>query len=126
MTVPRTEPERRQWADLAIIIVGLMLLGMAIWGGPVLTDAGEEIAFAQAVWLVYAGAGALCLGAVLAAQRWSLRGLARILVLVAAIGLLASLFAYREFRLRAVLVHVLPAIVLAVASRNIGPVPPPT
>lgn len=126
MTLPRTEPERRQWADLAIIIVALTLLGMAIWGGPILTEAGEEIAYTHAVWLTYAGAGALSLAAVLAAQRPSLRGLARALVIIAALGLLVSLLAYRDFGMRAVLTHIIPALILAFASRDLGPVPPPT
>ena len=61
MTSPPLHPDesRRQWADIAVIVVGVALLVLAVWGGPILTGVDDQIAYAHAVWLVYAGAGAL-------------------------------------------------------------------
>ncbi|HJR42243.1 MAG TPA: hypothetical protein VJ812_09100 [Gemmatimonadaceae bacterium] len=128
MTSPQRLPEesRRQWADIAVIVVGVALLGLAIWGGPILTGVDDEIAYAHAVWLVYAGAGALAIAGVIAAQRWSTRGLGRALVIVAALGLLASLFAFRDLGARAWFATILPALIFLIASRSLGPLPPPT
>lgn len=126
MTAPNAEPRRRQWADLATIIVGVSLLGLAMWGGPILTLGDDEVAYPRALWLVFAGAGALSLGGVLAAQRASLRGLGRVLVVVAAILLLGSLVAFSGLDWAAVVAAILPATVLAVAASFMGPIPPPS
>ncbi|HJU89779.1 MAG TPA: hypothetical protein VJ672_10330 [Gemmatimonadaceae bacterium] len=126
MTAPHAAETRRQWADIAIIVTGVALLGLSMWGAPVLAGADDEIAYPDTVWLVYAGAGALAIAGVIAAQKWSLRGLGRALIIVAALLLLASLLAFRDLGLRAWFATILPALIFLLASRSVGPLPPPT
>src|SRR5918997_237754 len=79
---------RRHWADVAVILVGLGLFGLAIWFPPFTTTAGAgEVKTVHAVWPIYATAGGLTLIALFAGQRWQWRTFARLL-LIAAVGVL--------------------------------------
>jgi hypothetical protein len=120
-----TSARRVESSDVIAIFTGLALLGLAIWPGPqsASADAAREASNLQVLWMAHAGAGALTLLAVLAAQRWTRRSLARGLLVVAALVLLATLLTFRDFGPRALLTLLLPAILLLVAVTGIGPMP---
>ena len=68
-------------------------------------------------------AGASALISVGIAQRWKLRGLARALLLVAALALVVLLFMFRDFGPRALLTVLLPAALLLLSATAVGPMP---
>jgi hypothetical protein len=112
---------RRHWADVALILVGLGLFGLAVWFPPFSTTG--EAPQAILLWPIYALAGGLTLTALFLGQRWEWRLLARLL-LVAAIGaLLVGLFRVRTVGVVAWLTLVIPAAVLLVAIPFFGPMP---
>ena len=78
------EVRRRHWADVAAILTGLMLMGLAIWPVPFVST--EEVRRVS-VWWIYALAGGLSLVAVFLGQRWRFQQLAQGL-LFAAVGVL--------------------------------------
>ncbi|HUQ81452.1 MAG TPA: hypothetical protein VM076_09955 [Gemmatimonadaceae bacterium] len=125
MTASSVGPKSRNWADLVAIVTGVALIGLAMWPGPQSASAGaaRESGNPQLLWLSHACAGALALGAVAAAQRWSLRPLARGLLILGGLGLLSVLLVFRDFGPRALLTAVLPALLLLGAATAIGPMP---
>ena len=116
---------RRHWADIAVIIVGLGLFGLAIWFPPFTTTTGaDEVKTAPAVWPIYALAGGLTLVALFAGQRWQWRTFARVLLIAAVAVLVVGLFTgFRELGPAAWLTVILPGIVLLVATPFFGPMP---
>ncbi len=116
---------RRHWADIAVIIVGLGLFGLAIWFPPFTTTTGaDEVKTAPAVWPIYALAGGLTLVALFAGQRWQWRTFARVLLIAAVAVLVVGLFTgFRELGPVAWLTVIIPGIVLLVATPFFGPMP---
>jgi O-antigen/teichoic acid export membrane protein len=116
---------RRHWADIAVIIVGLGLFGLAIWFPPFTTTTGaDEVKTAPAVWPIYALAGGLTLVALFAGQRWQWRTFARVLLIAAVAVLVVGLFTgFRELGPAAWLTVIIPGIVLLVATPFFGPMP---
>jgi hypothetical protein len=116
------EVRRRHWADVAAILAGLMLMGLAIWPVP-FVDVGET-GDRVAVWWIYALAGGLSLIGVFLGQRWQLRQLAQGLML-AAVGVLlyGLLTAFRDLGTAAVLTAVVPGLLLLLAAPFFGPMP---
>jgi hypothetical protein len=116
---------RRHWADVAVIIVGLGLFGLAVWFPPFTTTAGaDDVRSAPAVWPTYALAGGLTLIALFAGQRWQWRTVARLLLIAAVIVLAAGLFTgFRQLGMIAWLTIIIPAIVLLIATPFFGPMP---
>jgi O-antigen/teichoic acid export membrane protein len=116
---------RRHWADIAVIIVGLGLFGLAIWVPPFTTTTGaDEVKTAPAVWPIYALAGGLTLVALFAGQRWQWRTFARVLLIAAVAVLVVGLFTgFRELGPAAWLTVIIPGIVLLVATPFFGPMP---
>ncbi len=116
------EVQRRHWADVAAILAGLMLMGLAIWPVPFADtqEAGDRVS----VWWIYALAGGLSLAGVFLGQRWSLRQLARGL-LFAAVGVLlyGLVTAFRDLGTAAVLTAVVPGLLLLLAAPFFGPMP---
>jgi hypothetical protein len=117
--------ERRHWADIAVILVGLGLFGLAIWYPPFTSTTGaEEVRNVHSLWPVYAVAGGLTLIALLLGQRWQWRTLARLLlvgaILVLAIGFFTG---FRAFGPVAWLTIIIPGLVLLVATPFFGPMP---
>ena len=118
------EKERRRWADVAVIIVGLGLFGFAVWVPP-FTEAGE-VRHVLSLWQIYALAGGLTLAALFVGQRWRWRTFARLMLLAAVVVLTIGLFtAFRDLGPAAWLTAVLPAILLVVAIPFFGPMPRP-
>ena len=116
---------RRHWADVAVIVVGLGLFGLAIWFPPFTTTTGaDEVKTAPAVWPIYALAGGLTLIALFAGQRWEWRTFSRVLLIAAVAVLVVGLFTgFRELGPAAWLTVIIPGIILLVATPFFGPMP---
>src|SRR3954463_9986453 len=102
--------ERRHWADVAVIIAGLGLFGLAVWFPPFTTTTGaEEVHHVHALWPIYALAGGLSLVALFVGQRWELRKLARFLLIAAVAVLVYGFFTgFRQFGIAAWLTVIVP------------------
>jgi hypothetical protein len=116
---------RRHWADVAVILVGLGLFGLAVWFPPFTTNTGaEEVRSVPTLWPFYAAAGGLTLIALFLGQRWQWRAFARALLIAAVLVLVFGLFTgFRELGPAAWLTVIIPAIVLLVATPFFGPMP---
>jgi hypothetical protein len=119
--VPGTpESQRRRWADVAVIVAGLLLSGLAIWPPPFVNT--QEVGGRFGVWQVYALAGGLTMAGLLLGQRW--RALARPLLLAAVLVLAAGLFTtFRDLGPAAALTVILPGLVILVTTPFFGPMP---
>ena len=116
------ERQRRHWADIAAILAGLMLMGLAIWPVPFVDT--RETTDRVSVWWIYALAGGLSLAGVFLGQRWQLRSLARGLMFAAVGVLLYGLVtAFRELGAAAILTAVVPGLLLLFAAPFFGPMP---
>lgn len=115
----------RGWPYFLTILVGVALLGIAIWpGAPSASlDADLETRNTQTLWLVHALTGAATLVAVFVAQRPQRRPWARVLLVGAGIALLATLVIFRDFGVRPLFVLLLPGVLLLACAMMIGPVP---
>jgi O-antigen/teichoic acid export membrane protein len=116
------EVRRRHWADVAAILAGLMLMGLAIWPVP-FADA-PETGRQVSVWWIYALAGGLSLVGVFLGQRWEFRQVARGL-LFAAVGVLlyGLVTMFRDLGTAAVLTVLVPGLLLLLAAPFFGPMP---
>jgi cell division protein FtsW (lipid II flippase) len=116
---------RRHWADVAVILAGLVLIGLAVWYPPFTATTGAgEVRNVHSVWPVYALAGALTLMALLLGQRWQWRTLARLLLVGAVLVLVIGLFTgFRALGPVAWLTVIIPGITLLVATPFFGPMP---
>ena len=118
----RPEARRRHWADIAAILAGLMLMGLAIWPVPFVDNA--ETTGRISVWWIYALAGGLSLTGVFLGQRWQLRDLARGLMFAAVGVLLYGLITkFHGLGTAAVLTAVVPGVLLLLAAPFFGPMP---
>ena len=115
----------RNWADFLAIITGVALLAISIWPGEPTAgaDAAREQGNLELAWYVRMVVGAMAILAVVVAQKWERRPIARGLLLLGALALLANLLIFRDFGPRALLSLVLPAAALLLASTAIGPMP---
>ena len=124
-TAPATA-DSRQLADFFVILIGMSLLGLALYGGPlVATGETEEIRYGPIVWLVFFVTGSVALIATGMAQweRW--QTIARIVLAVDGLILLGGLLAFNNFGIRALLCVALPGVAFIVLSRFLGPIPRP-
>jgi peptidoglycan/LPS O-acetylase OafA/YrhL len=115
---------RRRWADVAVILCGLGLFGLAIWFPPFSTTTGAGETNPPAAWPIYGSAGGLTLVALFLGQRWQWRTVARIL-LVAAVAILAYglLTRFRELGPAAWTTAIIPGVLLLIAAPFFGPMP---
>jgi peptidoglycan/LPS O-acetylase OafA/YrhL len=125
MAVTTRGAQSRHWTDVIAIFTGVALLGLAIWPGDPSASAGatREAGNPQLLWGSHVVAGVAALGAVFVAQRWQRRPLARAMLIVGALALIAVLFVFNDFGARALLTTLLPALLLLVASTGVGPMP---
>ena len=123
-TVHATSAGSRQLADFFAILLGMSLLGIALYGGALVASGeGKEIRYGQLVWLVYFVTGTVALVATGFAQYERYQSLARIVLAVDGLVLLAGLVAFNDFGVRALLTVALPGVVLIALSRFLGPLP---
>lgn len=113
--------DRRQWADLALILTGLGLFGLAVWFPPFSTtsDASQAIR----LWPFYALAGGLVLLALFLGQKWDWVRVARLMLVAALIVLVVALFRVRTVGLVAWLTLVIPGVILLFTVPFFGPMP---
>ena len=125
MVATTDNKQARHWADVLAILTGLVLMALAIWPGEpqASADAAREAGNPQLMWLAYIAAGGSAIAAVLVAQRWQRRPLARALLVLGALVLLAVLVVFRDFGPRALLTVLLPAVALLASATAIGPLP---
>jgi thiol:disulfide interchange protein len=125
VTAEGTGARRRHWADVVAIFTGFVLLGLAIWPGDPSASAGaaREAGNPQLLWGSHAFAGAAAIAAVFLAQRPQRRTIARLLLALGGLALLAVLVVFNDFGTRALLTSLLPALLLFVAATSVGPMP---
>jgi hypothetical protein len=113
--------DRRRWADVALILTGLGLFGLAVWFPPFSTtsDASQAIR----LWPFYALAGALVLVALFLGQKGNWVRQARLILIAALVVLVVALFRVRSVGLLAWLTLVIPGVVLLFTVPFFGPMP---
>jgi hypothetical protein len=120
-------PQRRQVVDLVAILIGLSLIGAALWdwGGLIERAQGTEIRHADALWAIELVSGCLAIASVILAQwrRW--RTVGQLLTAVAGVMLILGLFFFSRPGWRAWVAFALPGLALVGLSRFLGPIPPP-
>jgi hypothetical protein len=117
------ERQRRHWADVAAILAGLMLMGLAIWPVPFVHDA-DRAGQVAVTWWIYALAGGLTLVGVFLGQRWERKQLARGLMIAAVAVLLYGLFtSLRGLGTTALLTAIVPGLLILLAIPFFGPMP---
>ncbi|MDQ2669727.1 MAG: hypothetical protein M3Y31_03770 [Gemmatimonadota bacterium] len=116
-----TDAGTRTWPNVVVLLMGLTLLGLAMWGG---TMAGvRDESASGAAWASHAAAGILALLGFAAAQRTNRRTLARLLVGAAVVALVIGGATFEWVGPRLIMMIVVPAIALAVAIPFLAPVP---
>jgi peptidoglycan/LPS O-acetylase OafA/YrhL len=116
--------ERRRWADVAVILCGLGLFGLAIWFPPFTTSTGASETTPTSSWPIYGSAGGLTLLALFLGQRWEWRTFARILLIAAVVVLGYGLLTrFRELGPAAWVTVIVPGILLLIATPFFGPMP---
>ena len=112
---------RRQWADVALILTGLGLFGLAVWFPPFSTtsDASQAIR----LWPFYALAGGLVLLALFLGQKWDWVRVARLILVAALVVLVVALFRVRSIGLVAWLTLIIPGVILLFTVPFFGPMP---
>jgi hypothetical protein len=117
--------KRRHWADVVVILTGMVLLGLALRPGEhnANTDAAREAGEARTLWAAHAVAGAMAITSVFAAQHDRYGWLARVLLVLAGAALIGSLVLFNDFGVRAMLTMLLPGLLLLLAATSVGPMP---
>lgn len=113
--------DRRRWADVALILTGLGLFGLAVWFPPFSTT--SDASQANRLWPFYALAGGLVLLALFLGQKWDWVRLARLLLVAALVVLVIALFRVRSFGMVAWLTLIIPGIILLFTVPFFGPMP---
>ena len=111
----------RSWPNLVVLITGLALVGLAMWGGT-MAGAADEAA-AGGAWASHAAGGILALLGFAAAQRTDRNLLARGLVAAAIVALVIGGMTFQWIGERLLITIVLPALALLVAVPFLSPVP---
>jgi peptidoglycan/LPS O-acetylase OafA/YrhL len=113
--------DRRRWADVALILTGLSLFGLAVWFPPFSTTA--EASQAIRLWPFYALAGGLVLLALFLGQKWDWVRVARLILVAALIVLAIALFRVRTVGMVAWLTLIIPGVILLCTVPFFGPMP---
>lgn len=114
---------RRLWADIVVILVGLLLVGLAAWNAPVSSGTRpDEAASLPSLYVAYAVGGGLALAALFIAHRSRMIG--RVLLVVSALVLLGyGIAGYRDPAEALWLTVLVPGLLLLGATPFFGPVP---
>jgi hypothetical protein len=121
-TTGRTQ---RNFANTIVIVVGVILVALSMWGGSAagVGETGESRA--SVPWLTHFSAGALAIAGVLIAQRWKLRRLGQACLVIGAIVLIGALVMFRYFGPWAWATLIIPAVALLAATPFLAPMPAP-
>ncbi|HEX6938726.1 MAG TPA: hypothetical protein VF158_04895 [Longimicrobiales bacterium] len=117
--------QRRRWADVLVIVVGVYALILSLYGGILGRPGAVALQVADPGWYFAATglAGVLALASVLVALRSRMFG--RALSAAAGVVLLSGLFAVTSIDLAAVIELLLPAALLFAATPFLGAMPAP-
>ncbi len=115
--------QRRRWADVIVILVGLFLVGLAAWNAPVSSGTRpDEAESLPSIYMAYAVGGGLALAALFVAHRWKLVG--RAMVVLAGLVLLGyGIAGYRAPAEALWFTVLIPGLLLLCASPFFGPMP---
>jgi hypothetical protein len=108
------DARRRHWADVVAIVAGVWSFGEALWG-PALFSQNTVDRGAGATWLAFGVGGLLAIIAVLLAQRST--KIARVMLAIAGLILIASPFAYRH----PVMLPIVSSLVVGLAMLSAAP-----
>lgn len=112
----------RIWSNAVLIVVGVVLFAVGAWPDPLAINPPARATGSS--WTVYVLAAVLTLLALLTAQSWRWRGLARVLTLGASAVLVYGVLTFRtDAGLWRWSTTVLPALALLAAVPFIGPMP---
>jgi hypothetical protein len=115
----------RDWVDAVVIVVGVALLALAIWGVSVGSASSGESRSANVPWMAHFLGGVATLVGVGLAQRARWRRWGQMLILLAVVILLGALVVFRFVGTWGWVSLIIPAIVLLLATPLVGPMPPP-
>jgi hypothetical protein len=117
------ERRRRLGADVVVILVGLLLVGLAAWNAPVSSGTRpDEAASMPSLYVAYAIGGGLALAALFIAHRSRMIG--RVVLVVSALVLLGyGIAGYRDAAEALWLTVLVPGLLLLGATPFFGPVP---
>ncbi len=115
----------RNVANTVAIVVGAIMVALSIWGGSAAGVSETAESRAAIPWLTHFSAGALAIAGVLIAQRWKMRRLGQVLLLISAAVLIGALFMFRYFGPWAWATLILPAVALIAATPFLAPMPAP-
>lgn len=114
----------RNWADFLAIVTGVALIASSLW--PSGMTAGEqatrETGNLDTAYLVRIIACVLAIGAVVVAQGWRRRSVARVMLFGIAAALLVSVALLDDFGPRSLLTLLGPAVLFCIAAVGLGPV----
>jgi hypothetical protein len=114
--------DRRRWADVVVILTGLLLVGLAAFNAPASTGRPDQAASLPSMYVAYGLGGGLALVAFFVAQRWPLLG--KLMLVAGALVLLG--FGFAAFRAGAAagwLTILLPALALLGSAPFFGRMP---
>ena len=117
------QAKRRLWADVAVMIVAVFTVAQAIWGPALLTQASQDRG-ASSTWVMALIAGGVAIAGLIVSQRRP--NLGRGLVAFAGGFILVGPFTYQRAAPIAMTFAIVSGIILLVAAKFIGPMPPPT
>jgi hypothetical protein len=113
---------KRNWADLTVLIVGLWTIAQAIWGPALLPQRSQDQG-TGATYIISLVAGALALLGLWVAQRRRTAG--RVLIAATGAVILIAPFTYQRAPALSTSFAILSGLLLLVASKFVGPLPPP-
>jgi hypothetical protein len=121
--MPETaERERRHWADIVVIVTGLLLVGLAAWNGPASSGPRADVVSLAWMYVAYGIGGGLALLALFVAHHSRTGG--RILLGAAALVVLGfGLNAFRQSSPALWLTVVVPGLLLLGATPFMGRMP---
>ncbi len=115
----------RNAANAVIIVTGVILIALAMWGGSAAGVSATGESPASVPWMTHFASGALAIAGALIAQRWKLRRIAQLCLLISVALLIAALFMFRYFGPWAWATLILPAVALLAATPFLAPMPAP-
>jgi hypothetical protein len=116
------EQVRRRWADVVVMLTGLMLVGLAAWNAPASSGRPDETASLGSMYVAYAIGGGLAIAALFLVHRSRMIG--RLLLVAAGLVVLGfGLDGFREGAGAVWLTVLLPALLLLGAAPFFGPMP---
>jgi hypothetical protein len=118
-------PEWRRWANIAVMIAGAWVLMIVLWSPEAAGPREQQIEVADStIWFAaLTAAGSLAIAAVIVALKNAV--IARVLLGIAALSLLAGIIGFQQLGTLAWGTVVIPGIIMLLAIPFLGPLPTP-